>query len=54
MNIGPANVTELFHHLESNKLGEVEEIKKVFHDIFLCSKYQYVRSICSHVYFISV
>ncbi|KAL6435574.1 hypothetical protein ACFW04_005493 [Cataglyphis niger] len=29
---------ELFYLLESNKLGEVEEIKKVFHDHFLCTK----------------
>ncbi|XP_008215253.1 hamartin isoform X2 [Nasonia vitripennis] len=31
-------VAELFHMLESNKLSEVEEIKKVFHDHFLSTK----------------
>ncbi|XP_012227848.1 hamartin isoform X2 [Linepithema humile] len=38
MSVGPAGVAELFNLLESNKLGEVEEIKKVFHDHFLCTK----------------
>ncbi|XP_029163759.1 hamartin [Nylanderia fulva] len=32
------SAAELFYLLESNKLGEVEEIKKVFHDHFLCTK----------------
>ncbi|XP_044014217.1 hamartin-like isoform X2 [Aphidius gifuensis] len=31
-------VAELFHLLESNKLSDVEEIKKVFHDHFLSTK----------------
>ncbi|XP_011495436.1 PREDICTED: hamartin [Ceratosolen solmsi marchali] len=31
-------VAELFHMLESNKLSDVEEIKKVFHDHFLSTK----------------
>ena len=35
-NIG---ATELFHMLESNKLRDIEEIKKVFHDHFMSSKY---------------
>lgn len=30
---------ELFLMLESNKLRDVEETKKVFHDHFLSSKY---------------
>lgn len=38
MSVGPAGVADLFYLLESNKLGEVEEIKKVFHDHFLCTK----------------
>ncbi|XP_011686889.1 PREDICTED: hamartin [Wasmannia auropunctata] len=38
MSAGPAGVADLFYLLESNKLGEVEEIKKVFHDHFLCTK----------------
>ncbi|XP_018392520.1 PREDICTED: hamartin [Cyphomyrmex costatus] len=38
MNVGPAGVADLFYLLESNKLGEVEETKKVFHDHFLCTK----------------
>ncbi|XP_032671289.1 hamartin isoform X2 [Odontomachus brunneus] len=38
MSVGTAGVAELFHLLESNKLGEVEEIKKVFHDHFLSTK----------------
>ncbi|XP_011259804.2 hamartin [Camponotus floridanus] len=36
MNVNAA--AELFYLLESNKLGEVEEVKKVFHDHFLCTK----------------
>jgi len=38
MSVGPAGVADLFYLLESNKLGEVEETKKVFHDHFLCSE----------------
>ncbi|XP_026829957.1 hamartin isoform X2 [Ooceraea biroi] len=38
MSVGLAGVADLFHLLESNKIGEVEEIKKVFHDHFLCTK----------------
>ncbi|XP_014474837.1 PREDICTED: hamartin [Dinoponera quadriceps] len=38
MSAGTTGVAELFHLLESNKLGEVEEIKKVFHDHFLSTK----------------
>ncbi|KYQ52069.1 Hamartin [Trachymyrmex zeteki] len=38
MSVGPAGVADLFYLLESNKLGEVEETKKVFHDHFLCTK----------------
>ncbi|EFN78695.1 hamartin [Harpegnathos saltator] len=38
MSVGTTGVAELFHLLESNKLGEVEEIKKVFHDHFLSTK----------------
>lgn len=30
---------ELFHMLESNRLKDVEETKKVLHDHFLSSKY---------------
>lgn len=35
-NIG---VMEIFDLLESNKLSEVEETKKIFYDHFLSSKY---------------
>ncbi|XP_015607620.1 hamartin [Cephus cinctus] len=38
MSIGALGVGDLFHLLESNKLGDVEEIKKVFHDHFLSIK----------------
>ncbi|XP_066601803.1 hamartin [Prorops nasuta] len=38
MNINTLGITDLFHLLESNKLVEVEETKKVFHDHFLCTK----------------
>ncbi|KAG7189794.1 hypothetical protein KM043_017455 [Ampulex compressa] len=38
MNISTAGVAHLFNLLESNKLAEVEEIKKIFHDHFLCTK----------------
>ncbi|XP_026666826.1 hamartin isoform X2 [Ceratina calcarata] len=38
MNINSLGIADLFDLLESNKLGEVEEIKKVFHDLFLCTK----------------
>lgn len=38
MSINVAGVADLFNLLESNKLGEVEEIKKVFHEHFLCTK----------------
>ncbi|XP_012138011.1 tuberous sclerosis 1 protein hamartin [Megachile rotundata] len=38
MNINSIGITDLFNLLESNKLGEVEEIKKVFHEFFLCTK----------------
>lgn len=38
MNINSIGIADLFNLLESNKLGEVEEIKKVFHELFLCSK----------------
>ncbi|XP_011861263.1 PREDICTED: hamartin isoform X2 [Vollenhovia emeryi] len=38
MSAGPAGVADLVYLLESNKLEEVEEIKKVFHDHFLCTK----------------
>ncbi|XP_043248738.1 hamartin [Colletes gigas] len=38
MNINSVGITDLFNLLESNKLGEVEEIKKVFHELFLCTK----------------
>ncbi|OAD53452.1 Hamartin [Eufriesea mexicana] len=36
MNIN--SIADLFNLLESNKLGEVEEIKKVFHELFLYTK----------------
>lgn len=39
-------VNEIFDLLESNKLGAVEEMKKVFHDHFLSSKY--ISSIYRH------
>jgi hypothetical protein len=32
-------VAELFDRLESNQPEIVEEIKKIFHEIFLTSKY---------------
>ncbi|KAJ8668700.1 hypothetical protein QAD02_010363 [Eretmocerus hayati] len=35
-------MAELFHKLESNKLSDVEEIKKVFHDHFLSTKDNWV------------
>nr|XP_033340939.1 hamartin [Megalopta genalis] len=38
MNINTISTTDLFYLLESNKLGEVEEIKKVFHELFLSTK----------------
>ncbi|XP_046735382.1 hamartin isoform X1 [Diprion similis] len=38
MGSGAKGVTELFDLLESNKLGAVEEMKKVFHDHFLITK----------------
>ncbi|KAL6263512.1 hypothetical protein P5V15_006302 [Pogonomyrmex californicus] len=38
MSGGSTGVADLFYLLESNKLGEVEEIKKVFHDHLLCTK----------------
>ncbi|XP_076285859.1 tuberous sclerosis 1 protein hamartin isoform X2 [Lasioglossum baleicum] len=38
MNINTISSTDLFCLLESNKLGEVEEIKKVFHELFLSTK----------------
>ncbi|XP_053994327.1 hamartin [Hylaeus volcanicus] len=38
MNINSVGIADLFNLLESNKLGEVEEIKKVFHELFLCTK----------------
>ncbi|CAK9803346.1 TSC1 [Anthophora plagiata] len=38
MNINSIGIADLFHLLESNKLGEVEEIKKVFHELFLYTK----------------
>lgn len=38
MNINSIGIVDLFNLLESNKLGEVEEIKKVFHELFLCTK----------------
>lgn len=38
MNINSIGIVDLFNLLESNKLGEVEEIKKLFHELFLCSK----------------
>ncbi|CAL7939958.1 unnamed protein product [Xylocopa violacea] len=38
MNMNSIGITDLFNLLESNKLGEVEEIKKVFHELFLCTK----------------
>lgn len=34
MSAGPASVAELFDLLESNKLSEVEDIKKEFHEYF--------------------
>ncbi|KZC04801.1 PREDICTED: hamartin [Dufourea novaeangliae] len=38
MNINSISIADLFNLLESNKLGEVEEIKKVFHELFLSTK----------------
>ncbi|XP_039310826.1 hamartin isoform X2 [Solenopsis invicta] len=38
MSVGSAGAADLFSYLESNKLGEVEEIKKVLHDHFLSTK----------------
>lgn len=38
MNINSLGIADTFDMLESNKLGEVEEIKKVFHELFLCTK----------------
>lgn len=43
---------ELFHMLESNKLRDVEETKKVFHDHFLQSKYFYSNSSINIIEFI--
>ncbi|XP_068982212.1 hamartin isoform X4 [Bombus flavifrons] len=38
MNINSIGIADLFNLLESNKLAEVEEIKKVFHELFLSTK----------------
>ncbi|XP_043492951.1 hamartin isoform X2 [Polistes fuscatus] len=38
MSVNTAAVADLFNLLESNKLGEVEEIKQVFHEHFLSTK----------------
>lgn len=38
MSSSSAGGADLFHLLESNKLGDVEETKKVFHEHFLSSK----------------
>lgn len=38
MNINSISIADLFNLLESNKLVEVEEIKKEFHELFLCTK----------------
>ncbi|XP_012528539.1 hamartin [Monomorium pharaonis] len=38
MSVGSTGAADLFSYLESNKLGEVEEIKKVLHDHFLSTK----------------
>ncbi|XP_046815963.1 hamartin [Vespa crabro] len=38
MSVNIASIADLFNLLESNKLGEVEEIKQVFHEHFLCTK----------------
>ncbi|KAK9300882.1 hypothetical protein QLX08_006587 [Tetragonisca angustula] len=38
MNISSISIGDLFNLLESNKLAEVEEIKKIFHDFFLSTK----------------
>nr|XP_034183877.1 hamartin isoform X1 [Osmia lignaria]XP_034183886.1 hamartin isoform X1 [Osmia lignaria]XP_034183894.1 hamartin isoform X1 [Osmia lignaria]XP_034183904.1 hamartin isoform X1 [Osmia lignaria] len=38
MNINSIGIADIFNLLESNKLAEVEEIKKVFHEFFLCTK----------------
>ncbi|XP_043585583.1 hamartin isoform X4 [Bombus pyrosoma] len=38
MNINSIGIADLFNLLESNKLTEVEEIKKVFHELFLSTK----------------
>nr|XP_031840496.1 hamartin [Nomia melanderi]XP_031840497.1 hamartin [Nomia melanderi] len=38
MNINSISIADLFNLLESNKLGEVEKIKKIFHELFLNTK----------------
>ncbi|XP_011314218.1 hamartin [Fopius arisanus] len=38
MSVNSSGVADFFHMLESNKLSDVEEIKKVFHDHFLSTK----------------